>query len=135
MLGTAFLYQTDRLKDCCDPGNIVRAQNSRSVGMDHASVHNGLFADTGRNRIHMRRKQDCRNILGTLQCADEISRVAADFFTGIILVNLNPHALELTDESVRHFSFLTAKAVDGNQLQKIVDQSLSVNHLCSPLIQ
>jgi hypothetical protein len=83
----------------------------------------------------MRRKQKRRRVgYGAAKLCDQITRVAPDLFAGVINEDRGTELLHLALEAHGNVMLAARQAIDFDQLDKQVFQSIVINQNCDPAL-
>ena len=109
---------------------VVRTEDGRAVGADHAVLDDRLYIGTRLHTVHVcceHRGRCARR--RPLKIRDDIAAAAAEELSRSILVNLR--RAELTQarrEEIADLALIERRAADGDEMQEIVQDSLLIDH-------
>ena len=122
-----------RLEDGDDARLVVRAEDGRAVRADHAACELRANARARFYAVHVRRQHDGRYARDcAFEIRDDVAAVAAEDFTGVILVNLRGAEFpQPCGEQIAHFPLVEGGAADGDEFEEFVQNSFLVDHGCT----
>lgn len=87
MVRSLLLEHADGFDDCSHSGFVIGTEDGRSVGFDDVAFFDDFDSGGGFNRIEVGTQEDfwC-GVICAGEFGDDVSRVAADFRSGVIFV-------------------------------------------------
>ena len=132
-----FPNPADGFDDGDDSRLVVAAENGRAVGADDIAVNDRLDAFAGKDCVHVAAEHQRFRRFGSRQGGDEVAGVAADFFAGIVELDLEAERLQFLFHVGGELGLLAGGAGDSGHLDKLVHEALrcqifvhSIHFLC-----